>query len=82
MDAQEQVEQARRQTWFGALFQSPVALAVATLVVIAALVILSPSLGSTGTSISGTAGMHVQPFGVLLVVGLFLVLAIWLGRRK
>jgi hypothetical protein len=82
LNAQEQAEQARRHTWFGALFRSPVAMAVASLVVVAVLVILSPSIGATGTSISGTAGLQVQPIGLVLIVGFFLILAVWLGRRK
>ena len=76
-------EQAGRQTWLSSLFQSPVALAVATFVAIGVLAFLAPSLTAIGSSTSGTAGTQTQPIGFLLILGaIVILLALWSGRRK
>ena len=76
-------EQAGRQTWLNSLFQSPVAMAVATFIVLGVCVLLSPALASIGSSTSGTAGTQAQPIGFLVILGVIVILlAFWLGRRK
>ena len=77
-------EQAGRQTWLSSLFQSPVALAVATfVVVIGVFAFLASSLTTSDPSMSGTAGTQTQPIGFLLVFGVIVILlALWSGRRK
>lgn len=76
-------EQAGRQTWLSSLFQSPVALAVATFVVISVFAFLASSLTTSDPSMSGTAGTQTQPIGFLLILGVIVILlALWSGRRK
>lgn len=80
---QETQERASRQTWLSSLFQSPVALALVTFVVVGVLIILSPSLTSLGTSTSGAAGAQNQPVGFLVIIGVALIFfALWIMRRK
>jgi hypothetical protein len=76
-------DQASRQKWLSALFQSPVALAVAAFIVIGVLAFLAPSLTAIGSSTSGTAGTQAKPIGFLLILGMIIILlALWSGRRK
>jgi hypothetical protein len=76
-------ERAGRQTWWRSLFQSPVALAIATFVVIGVLAFLAPSLTVIGPSTSGTAGIQARPIGFMLTLGvIIIILVLWAGRRK
>ncbi len=76
-------EQAGRQTWWNSLFQSPLNLAVATVIAIGVLAFLAPSLIAIGSSMSGTAGTQTQPIGFLIALGVMIILlAFWAGRRK
>lgn len=76
-------ERAGRQTWWDFFFQSPVAMAVATFIIVGVLAFLAPSLTAIGSSTSGTAGIQAKPIGFMLTLGVLIVfLALWSGRRK
>lgn len=79
---QEAQEQAGRQTWLSALFQSPVALAVATFVVVGALMLLTPTITSGGDSVSGAAGSQAQSIGILVIVLGLAILLVFFSRHK
>lgn len=79
---QDAQEQTRRQIWLSALYQSPVALAAAAFIIIGFLLILSMPPASVGPAVSGAAGSQFQPVYLLPILGVLILLAFWLGRRK
>lgn len=75
-------EQSNRPPLLRALFQSPLVLAAAALVLIGVFVFLSPSLTPVEPGLTGAAGLQIRLIYLLPIVGVVVLLALWLGRRK
>ncbi|HUI88280.1 MAG TPA: hypothetical protein VLX61_06100 [Anaerolineales bacterium] len=74
---------ARSVFWWSRQTLQRVVLAVVIIAIIISIFLVIPFFPSGSGNIQGSAGLHPQSIGLLVVLaGVVLLLAIWLGRRK
>ncbi len=73
---------ASRPAWQSQQTRRQIGLALAGAAILVSLVILVPFLTTGGGSTQGTAGLQPLNIGLLIGLGVVLILALWLVRRK